>query len=90
MYKEEFVFENYFNILPNDLAFELCKYRSMNHRLPIEKGIDFRILLENSEHAIYVKKVSWVTNFTIYFIVLTLMMKGLNIWMPIFIHIHLR
>ena len=38
LYKHEFVFEKYFQVLPNDLAISLCKFRLMNHKLPIEKG----------------------------------------------------
>ena len=38
IYKQEFAIENYFHILSPDLANILCKFRSVNHKLPIEKG----------------------------------------------------
>ena len=31
----ELVFEQYFNLLPYDLA-ELCHFRTLNHKLPVE------------------------------------------------------
>ena len=38
LYKKEFCFENYFNILPLPLSKYTCKFRCLSHKLPIEKG----------------------------------------------------
>ena len=38
IYKETLQFENYFNVLPPDLASPLFHFRSLNHRFPIESG----------------------------------------------------
>ena len=38
IYKETLQFENYFNVLPQDLASPLFHFRSLNHRFPIELG----------------------------------------------------
>ena len=38
MYKTNHCFEKYLDILPSNLAKVLCKYRTTNHCLPIEKG----------------------------------------------------
>ena len=38
LYKKEFCFENYFNILPLALCKYICKFRCVSHKLPIEKG----------------------------------------------------
>jgi len=38
IYKETLVFEDYFKILPFNLATTYCKFRCMNHRMPIESG----------------------------------------------------
>ena len=43
MYKKEYCFEDYLDILPCNLARVLCKFRTMNHSLPIEKGRYFNI-----------------------------------------------
>ena len=37
-YKQEFCFENYFNIWPLPLSKYICKFRCLSHKLPIEKG----------------------------------------------------
>ena len=37
LYKKDFNFENYFNILPLPLAKYVCKFRCFSHKLPIEK-----------------------------------------------------
>ena len=36
--KTELEFEQYFNLLPNDLATSVCHLRILNHKLPIEYG----------------------------------------------------
>ena len=38
LYKKDFCFEEYLDKLPKSLAFYLCKFRTMNHNMPIEKG----------------------------------------------------
>ena len=38
IFKTELEFEQYFNLLPNDLATAVCHFRSLNHKLPIEYG----------------------------------------------------
>ena len=38
IYKTELEFEQYFNLLPTDLATAVCHFRSLNHKLPIEYG----------------------------------------------------
>ena len=38
VYKKDFCFEKYLDILPFNLCRILCKFRTMNHLLPIEKG----------------------------------------------------
>ena len=43
IYKSEHCLEQYFDILPTHLAFYLCKFRTTNHNLPIEKGRHFNI-----------------------------------------------
>ena len=37
LYKVEHGFEEYLDILPSNLAHFLCKFRTLNHKLPIEK-----------------------------------------------------
>lgn len=43
IYKSDFVFEEYFKVLPANLAIVLCKFRCTNHKLPIEKGRFYNI-----------------------------------------------
>ena len=38
MYKTTFGFENYLTILPQDLLYNVCRFRCSSHKLPIEKG----------------------------------------------------
>ena len=38
MFKSDFVFEKYLDILPTHLAKHLFHFRCMNHKLPVEKG----------------------------------------------------
>ena len=38
MYKENFEFEKYLSILPVNLANAVLKFRTLNHKLPIQKG----------------------------------------------------
>ena len=38
IFKTKFGYELYLNVLPYDLACVLCKFRTCNHRLPIEAG----------------------------------------------------
>ena len=37
-FKHELNLEKYFNILLSDLAFTLCHFTTLNHKLPIEQG----------------------------------------------------
>ena len=46
-FKNELMFENYLDELPLSLRKPLCKFRTSNHRLPIEKGRWNGIPLEN-------------------------------------------
>ena len=41
IFKTELEFEQYFNLLPNDLATAVCHFRSLNHKLPLEYGRSF-------------------------------------------------
>jgi hypothetical protein len=38
IFKTDFKFEEYFNILDKQNSLLLCKFRTTNHKLPIEKG----------------------------------------------------
>ena len=38
LYKKDFCFEKYLNILPLPLSKYFCKFRCLSHKLPIEKG----------------------------------------------------
>ncbi|MEW8548676.1 MAG: hypothetical protein AB2693_34680, partial [Candidatus Thiodiazotropha sp.] len=38
IFKAELVFEQYFHLLPDDLASAVCHFRCLNHKLPIEVG----------------------------------------------------
>ena len=38
IFKTELVLEQYFNLLPYDLASALCHFRTLNHKLPVEHG----------------------------------------------------
>jgi hypothetical protein len=38
MFKETFIFEQYFDILDEKDFLTLCKFRTTNHKLPIEHG----------------------------------------------------
>ena len=38
IFKENFEFENYFRILEDKDIYTLCKFRTNNHKLPIETG----------------------------------------------------
>jgi hypothetical protein len=37
-FKENFEFENYFRVLEDKDIYTLCKFRTTNHKLPIETG----------------------------------------------------
>jgi hypothetical protein len=41
-YKNTHCFEKYLDVLPFDIGKYLCKFRTMNHLLPIEKRQTFR------------------------------------------------
>ena len=43
MFKTEFKFENYLIDLPDSWKYIVCKYRTVNHKLPIETGRYTRI-----------------------------------------------
>ena len=38
IFKQDLKLENYFNILPDDLAKSFCHFRSLNHKMPTEWG----------------------------------------------------
>ena len=38
IFQQNFGFENYLNILPDDLSKAFCHFRSLNHKMPIEWG----------------------------------------------------
>ena len=38
IFKTDLVFEQYFHLLPNDLAMAFCHFRCLNNKLPIELG----------------------------------------------------
>ena len=38
IFKQDLKLEDYFNILPDDLAKSFCHFRSLNHKVPIEWG----------------------------------------------------
>ena len=38
MYKQNFQYEEYLNLLPENLAINFMKFRLLNHKLPIQKG----------------------------------------------------
>jgi hypothetical protein len=38
MFKENFEFEKYLSILPSNLANAITKFRTLNHKLPVQKG----------------------------------------------------
>ena len=38
IFKEQFETENYLHILDDNFLFEFCKFRTLNHKLPIEYG----------------------------------------------------
>ena len=38
IFKQDFGFENYFNVLLDDLSKAFCHFRSLNHKMPIEWG----------------------------------------------------
>jgi hypothetical protein len=43
IFKTQYGFEKYFNILPSDLAIAFFKFRCMNHKMPIETGRYFNL-----------------------------------------------
>ena len=47
IFKTDFKFEEYFNILDEQNSFLLCKFRTANHKLPIEKERWINIPREN-------------------------------------------
>jgi hypothetical protein len=48
LFKDNFEFENYFNMLEDKDIYTLCKFRTTNHKLPIETGQWYGIDRENS------------------------------------------
>ena len=47
IFKETFIFEQYFDILDEKDFLTLCKFRTTNHKLPIEHGRSNNIPREN-------------------------------------------
>ena len=66
LFKEHFEFEHYLNILPDKDRITYCRFRTENHRLPIETGRWHRIERHNI-HCDYVNTKNLVTNFIIFF-----------------------
>ena len=67
LFKGELKFENYLDILEDKDKFTLCRFRTTNHRLPVEVGRWKKI--------IYVQEENWETSITIFLNVLNLLMK---------------
>jgi hypothetical protein len=55
--------------------FKLCRFRTTNHRLPVEVGRWKKNLLEKAGSVIYVQEENWETSITIFLNVLNLLMK---------------
>jgi hypothetical protein len=47
LFKGELKFENYLDILEDKDKFTLCRFRTTNHRLPVEVGRWKKIIREN-------------------------------------------
>ena len=62
IFKQDFGYENYFNILPHDLSKSFCHFRSLNHKMPIEWG-DFWGLKGMTEYVSCVDCIKLVTSF---------------------------
>ena len=58
-YKPENSVEDYYDILPINLAIYMCKFRTMNHKFPIEKGRYFNIERADRICNLCAKKMSW-------------------------------
>ena len=74
MFKGELKFENYLDILEDKDKFTFCRFRTSNHRLPVEVG-RWKKLLEKTGSVIYVQEENWETSITIFLNVLNLLMK---------------
>ena len=74
IFKEELKFENYLYILEDKDKFTFCRFRTSNHRLPVEVG-RWKKLLEKTGSVIYVQEENWETSITIFLNVLNLLMK---------------
>ena len=38
IFKQDFNLESYFYVLPDELAMPFCHFRSLNHKMPFERG----------------------------------------------------
>ena len=74
LFKGELKFENYLDILEDKDKFTLCRFRTRNHRLPVEVE-RWKKLLEKTGSVIYVQEENWETSITIFLNVLNLLMK---------------
>jgi hypothetical protein len=64
LFKDNFEFENYFNILEDKDIYTLCKFRTTNHKLPIETGRWNGIDRENTSRR-NTRKGRWPPSFNI-------------------------
>ena len=65
LFKGELKFENYLDILEDKDKFTLCRFRTRNHRLPVEVE-RWKKLLEKTGSVIYVQEENWETSITIF------------------------
>jgi hypothetical protein len=63
IFKTDFNFEEYFNILDEQNSLLLCKFRTTNHKLPIGKGRWSNIPRENRYCEFCQKKLFSTNNF---------------------------
>jgi hypothetical protein len=76
IFKPDFKFEEYFNILDEQNSLLLCKFRITNHKLPIEKGRWSNIPRENRYCELCQKnqigdEYTGLTMFVLYFVLAT-------------------
>lgn len=65
LFKEEWGQEQYLLDLPRDIRIPLCKFRTCNHKLAVEKG-RYRDTPAMKGYVIYVIATQWETNFIFY------------------------
>ena len=74
LFKGELKFEIYLDILEDKDKFTMCRFRTTNHRLPVEVR-RWKKILEKTGSVIYVQEENWETNITIFLNVLNVLMK---------------